>query len=68
MTATRHRTPPFRALYVTALVALWIGATIANIATIFELTVSIGWLAGVSVAAGIAIVRQFRALTACGIL
>ncbi|MBZ0127899.1 MAG: hypothetical protein K8F59_02160 [Rhodobacteraceae bacterium] len=52
--------PTLRTLYITALVILWVGATIANIATIFGLSVDLIGLAGISVFVGVELVRAVK--------
>jgi hypothetical protein len=42
-------TPFIRTLYITVLIALWVGATIANIATLFQLDVDLLGLVAISV-------------------
>lgn len=49
--------PALRQLWVTLLVVLWVGATIANLATIFGLSVSLLPLAGVSLIVGALLAR-----------
>ncbi|MCB1366533.1 MAG: hypothetical protein KDK00_02110 [Rhodobacteraceae bacterium] len=52
--------PTLRTLYITSLVILWVGATIANIATIFGLSVDLIGLAGISVFVGVELVRAVK--------
>jgi len=52
--------PTLRTLYITALVVLWVGATIANVATIFGLSVDFIGLVGISVFVGAQLVRSYR--------
>jgi len=49
--------PTLRTVYISALVILWIGATLANVATIFGLSVDMVGLVGISVFIGIELVR-----------
>ena len=49
--------PTLRTIYISALVILWIGATLANVATIFGLSVNMVGLVGISVFIGIELVR-----------
>ena len=52
--------PTLRTLYITSLVILWVGATIANIATIFGLSVDLIGLAGISIFVGVELVRAVK--------
>lgn len=52
--------PTIRTLYISTLVILWVGATIANIATIFGLRVDLVGLVGISVFVGIEVVRAVK--------
>ena len=57
--------PALRLLWITLLVALWVGATIANIATVFGQPVTFAALAGVSALAAVLLApRLHRALPA----
>lgn len=49
--------PTVRSLYIMLLVALWLGATIANIAFIAGYTVNFTGLAGISVFVAVQLVR-----------
>ena len=52
--------PTLRTIYISALVILWIGATLANVATIFGLSVDFIGLVGISVFVGAQLVRSYR--------
>jgi len=53
----------FRTIYIMALIILWVGATIANVATIFGYSVDFVGLVGISVFIGIELVRSYRGST-----
>ena len=50
----------FRYIYIISLVTLWVGATIANISTIFGQSVDVLGLAGISVFVGVQLVRSYK--------
>jgi len=52
--------PTIRTLYIMALVTLWLGATIANVAFIAGYTVNFIGLAGISVFVGVELVRAYK--------
>jgi len=52
--------PSLRLLWITLLVILWVGATIANIATVFGLSVNVIGLVSISVFIGAQLVRSLR--------
>jgi len=60
MTKLENWNPAFRKIYITVLVILWVGATIANVATIFGLPVDFVGLAGISVFIGAELVRSYK--------
>jgi hypothetical protein len=47
-------------LYITSLVTLWVGATIANVSTVFGMSVDMMGLAGISVFIGAMLVRSYQ--------
>ncbi len=52
--------PALRKAWHMVLVALWIGATIANVAYIFGISVQFAGLAGISVFSAVMLVRAVR--------
>jgi hypothetical protein len=52
--------PTYRQIWITLLVTLWIGATIANIATIYQMSVNFAGLAGISIFVAVLLVRSLR--------
>lgn len=52
--------PSLRTIYITSLVILWVGAMIANVATLFGASVVFSGLAGISVFIGVEIVRSYK--------
>lgn len=63
MTKISNWPPLFQTVYITALVVLWVGATIANISTVFGLSVNMMGLFGASLFIGAMIVRSYRPAT-----
>ncbi len=61
MMTLNNMTPFVRTLYVTVLITLWVGATIANIATIAHLDVDMLGLTAISVFIAGMIVRSYTA-------
>ena len=60
MTKLENWNPALRTIYISALVVLWVAATIANVATIFGLSVDFIGLAGISVFIGVELVRSYK--------
>lgn len=52
--------PTVRSLYITVLVALWLGATIANVALIAGYVVNFTGLVGISIFVSIMLVRAYK--------
>ncbi len=58
-TLLKH-SPVFRTLYITLLVVMWVAATIANVVTIFGLTLNLVGLIAISVFIGVELVRSYK--------
>jgi len=52
--------PALRTLYITLLVVMWVAATIANVVTIFGLSINLVGLIGISVFIGVELVRGYK--------